>query len=65
MPRASAAQTVLPLGDQPEDIFGWDAVSTMRRVRPDSKGEPDTLSVPGTEDEDSPLNTCERALISV
>jgi superfamily II DNA or RNA helicase len=26
MPRASAAQTVLPLGDQPEDICGWDQI---------------------------------------
>ena len=26
MPRASAAQRVLPLGDQPEDICGWDQI---------------------------------------
>src|SRR5258708_25701142 len=26
MPRASAAQTVLPLGDQPEDICGWEQI---------------------------------------
>jgi superfamily II DNA or RNA helicase len=26
MPRPSAAQTVLPLGDQPEDICGWDQI---------------------------------------
>ena len=26
MPRASAAQTVLPLGDQPEEVRGWDEI---------------------------------------
>ena len=35
MPHASAAQTVLPLGDQPEDICGWDQILSAAFADPD------------------------------
>ena len=35
MPRASAAQTVLPLGDQPEEARGWDQILLAAFADPD------------------------------
>jgi superfamily II DNA or RNA helicase len=53
MPRASAAQTVLPLGDQQEDICGWDKILSAAFADPNctsgflSRGEEAVRAQPG------------------